>query len=305
MSERIYPIPIDIILDILSRSSTTSIARFGLSSKLSQSLLRGPDFTEWFLTRPSTRPRLLFAVENFGKWRFYSSPQDPDEDQSLEVSAEFHMQLPKNMGQEVFGPVSGLLYFPNFWTDKVPVICNPMIGMLKRLTQMRSKFSSSSLLGYDPIGRQYKVLKITYSRYGSEEQVLTLGTRKVSWRKVQCPVIHYPPIKEGKCINGVLYYITAFHYQYKVVKIGCFDVRYERLRFLEEDSTTRNISCCSSPIKLINYKGKLGVISWNWDSIRRVFELCLWILEDDEKQEWLKLECTLPVVPGFLSFALM
>ncbi|XP_010473949.1 PREDICTED: putative F-box protein At5g52620 [Camelina sativa] len=290
------PIPIDILLDILSRSSTKSIARFGLASKFCASLLRGPDFTEWFLTRPSTRPRLLFAVENLDEWRFYSSPQNPDEDHSREVvSADFHMQLPKDMvGQEIFGPVSGLLYFPNMGTDTVPVICNPMTGLVKRLTQITSKYNPSSLLGYDPIGKQYKVLTITYSRYGSEEHVLTLGTRKVSWRKVHCPVIHYPPIKEGICINGVLYYI-ADGYQNKFLKIGCFDVRSEKLRFLDEDSTTMSISSCSSPIKLVNYKGKLGVISWSWNWYMDVFKFCLWILEDDQKQEWLKREYTFSV----------
>lgn len=196
------------------------------------------------------------------------------------------------MGQEIFGPVSGLVYFPNMWTDKVPVICNPIIGLHKRLTQMRSKNNSSSLLGYDPIGKQYKVLTITNSRYGSEEHVLTLGTKKVSWRKIWCPVIHYPPIKDGICINGVLYYI-AVGYQNKVMKIACFDVRYEKLRFLDADCTIRSISLCSSPIKLINYKGKLGVISWNreWHGLK----LYLWILEDDQKQEWLEHVYTLPV----------
>ncbi|XP_010442800.1 PREDICTED: putative F-box protein At5g52620 [Camelina sativa] len=293
------PIPIDILLEILSRSSTKSIARFGLASKFCASLLRGPDFTELFLTRPSTRPRLLFAVGNSDEWRFYSSPQNPDEDHSLEVvSADFHMQLPKDMvGKEIFGPVSGLLYFPNMGTDTVPVICNPMTGLLKRLTQITSKYNPTSLLGYDLIGKQYKVLSIIYSPYGSEEHVSTLGTRDVSWRKVRCHVNHDPPIKEGICINGVLYYIVDV-YRNKLLKIGCFDVRSEKLRFLHKDSTTMSLSSCLSPIKLINYKGKLGVISWSWNCYRDVIKFCLWILEDDQKQEWLKREYTLPVYTG-------
>ncbi|KAG7568283.1 F-box associated interaction domain [Arabidopsis thaliana x Arabidopsis arenosa] len=120
------PIPIDIILDILSRSSTKEIATFGLASKLCASILNSQDFTELFLTRSLTsQPRLLFAIKNSGDWRFYSSPQlhNPDENHSLVVSADLHMQLPGDMGSEICGPVSGLFYFPNMRRSEVPVIC--------------------------------------------------------------------------------------------------------------------------------------------------------------------------------------
>ncbi|CAH8279394.1 unnamed protein product [Arabidopsis lyrata] len=183
------------------------------------------------------------------------------------------MQLPRDMCQEIFGLVSGLLYFPNTLTDKVPVICNPSTGQYARLTQWTSKSNLSSLLGYDPIGKQYKVLT-TSNSYFNSQNIQTLRTGKVAWRTIQCLVDHYP-ISEGICINGVLYYMARHHDQFSGVKIASFN-------------------------------GKLGVLRCYWDNqIYKkpwaVVKLCLWVLEDAEKEEWLKCEYTLPVFKGYVS----
>ncbi|XP_010485085.1 PREDICTED: putative F-box protein At5g52620 [Camelina sativa] len=210
-------IPIDIIHEILSRSCNKSIARFGLESKFCAFILGRPEFTELFLTRSSSNqpPRLLFATNYYSKWRLYScpQPQSPDEDHSLIVSADYHMELLGDVGPgNICGPVSGLLYFSNLriskeGIDKLPVICNPSTGQYTGLPQLRSKSGEPrNLLGYDPICKQYKVLAISKSPYG-EGHFLTVGTGKVSWRKIQCPIHHYP-ISEGICINGFLYYGT-------------------------------------------------------------------------------------------------
>uniref|UniRef100_A0A1J3DBV2 Putative F-box protein n=1 Tax=Noccaea caerulescens TaxID=107243 RepID=A0A1J3DBV2_NOCCA len=58
-----------------------------------------PDFTKFFLTRSSGRPRLLFAVKGCNDWSFYSSPQrqnpyEKSSSTSLEVAAEFHTKFP-------------------------------------------------------------------------------------------------------------------------------------------------------------------------------------------------------------------
>ncbi|XP_020866668.1 F-box protein At1g31080-like isoform X2 [Arabidopsis lyrata subsp. lyrata] len=57
-------IPIDLILEILSRLPSKSIARFRCLSKLWGSMLRQPYFTELFLTRSSARPRLLIGIRS-------------------------------------------------------------------------------------------------------------------------------------------------------------------------------------------------------------------------------------------------
>ncbi|EOA38763.1 hypothetical protein CARUB_v10010949mg [Capsella rubella] len=85
--------------------------------------------------------------------------------------------------------------------------------------------------GYDPLGEQFKVLRITWLRKGTQEwlgeyHVLTLGTGNLSWRKIQCRILHYPLEDNGICINGVLYYparlSTGKH------TMVCFDVRSEK-----------------------------------------------------------------------------
>ncbi|XP_010513500.1 PREDICTED: putative F-box protein At5g52620 [Camelina sativa] len=288
------PIPIDIILEILSRLSTKSIAKFGLASKFCASILSRPDFRELFLTtRSSSRPRLLFAVNYSDKWRLYSShqPQNPDENHSLIVAADFHMEVVEYMApHNNYGPVSGLLYFPSMHfqdRDNVPVICNPSTGQYARLPQLRGESTWRSLLGYDPIGKQYKVLAISNSSDG-EGNILTLGTGKMSWSMIQGRLNHYRPRSGGICINGVLYYITFGN----VAKIVCFDVRYEKLSFLDADSTTRIIS---KTTKLIHYKGRLGMISLYCYRRPVNFELRLWILEDPQIQKWLEHHYTLPV----------
>ncbi|VVA93158.1 unnamed protein product [Arabis nemorensis] len=67
--------PIDLILEILSRLPAKSTGRFRCVSKLWSSMLHRPYFTELFMTRSVSRPRLLFALEEPDEWRFFSLPQ--------------------------------------------------------------------------------------------------------------------------------------------------------------------------------------------------------------------------------------
>ncbi|CAA7042841.1 unnamed protein product [Microthlaspi erraticum] len=62
-SDPIGPIPVDLLIDIFSRVPRESIARFRCVSKSWGYILRRPDFTELFLTKSSTRPRLFFTVK--------------------------------------------------------------------------------------------------------------------------------------------------------------------------------------------------------------------------------------------------
>ncbi|XP_019086338.1 PREDICTED: putative F-box protein At5g52620 [Camelina sativa] len=307
------PIPIDIIYEVLSRSCNKTIARFRFVSKCCALILTRPEFTELLLSRSSNQPpRILFATSYFGKCRLYScpQPQNPDEDHSLVVAADLDMELlgghmePKN----ICGPVSGLLYFSNMRVskediDKVPVICNPSTGQYAGLPSLGSKKSNPrTFLGYDRIGKQYKVLAITKFK---EVHILTLGKGKESWRKIQCAVKHCP-ISEGICINGVLYYMAEINQGVKI--IACFDVRYEKLWFLDAYSTPSMIFQYYSP-KLINYKGKLGVICWQWNrqpNGRRKSSLhfSMWTLDDAQKQKWLRRVYYFPVdiaVEGTIS----
>ncbi|KAG5378420.1 hypothetical protein IGI04_026262 [Brassica rapa subsp. trilocularis] len=80
--------------------------------------------------------------------------------------------------------------------------------------------------------------------------ILTLGTGEDSWKQIYCPLINLSMygLHKGICINGV-----------------CFDIRSEEFKFIY-------IDFIRGRDRMINYKGKLGMITleydynpWDWD----------------------------------------
>ncbi|CAN8241877.1 unnamed protein product, partial [Cochlearia groenlandica] len=287
-------IPTDLITEVFSRLPYKSIARFRCVSKLWGSIpLTTPYFTELFLTRTYARSRLLFLVEQFDGYSFYSSPQPQypygksSSSSSLVVKADFHMKFHGARLPEICGLVSGFIYIRQDWiprTKLVPLICNPTTRQYAVLPFLEGiTYHPRSFLGFDHVDKQFKIL--TIDEFVKEEdryKILTLGTEKDSWRKIHCPFDHYPS-GDGTCINGVLYYFVG-----RVEKpyvIVCFDVRSERFKFVHLD-----FAIPTSSSKLVNYKGKLGVITKRYDySGLTLGKLCVWVLMDVEREEWSKL----------------
>ncbi|XP_023644421.1 putative F-box protein At1g31090 [Capsella rubella] len=153
-------IPIDLILEILSRLPAKSIKKFQCVSKLWRSLLCKPYFTELFLTRSSSRPRLLIGVKQDSEWFLFSSPQ-PQNPSSPVVSADSHMKIFFDLKYyESCRYASGLLYFPSLRTskeydndtNKIHAICNPSTGQFAILPEPRTNRGCGGFLGFDPIG---------------------------------------------------------------------------------------------------------------------------------------------------------
>ncbi|ESQ33723.1 hypothetical protein EUTSA_v10009437mg [Eutrema salsugineum] len=161
---------------------------------------------------------------------------------------------------------------------KVHVIYNPSTGQCASLPELRTYGGSYSFLGFDPIDKQFKVFSVAKD----DHRIRTLGTKEMTWRKVQCPLTHYPYLAWSKriCINGVLYYVAEHDTSELIV---CFDVRSEKFKFIEVMEEE-----CFIYDHLINYKGKLGGIFMNDDSADRsgTLKLCLRVLEDVEEQKW-------------------
>ncbi|ESQ37416.1 hypothetical protein EUTSA_v10002976mg [Eutrema salsugineum] len=195
---------------------------------------------------------------------FYSSPrpQNPDEKSTLVLAPDSSTVTPGDtMFSEFCGPVAGLIYFPNMRISKenmikVSVIYNPTTGQYRSLPKPMTKKKSflilrmrknslKSFLGYDPIDKQFK----------AKNQILTLGTGKLSWRKFKGRF--HKPNSEGISINGVVYYFARTFYNRL---IACFD-------------------------------GKLGLIKSEWVGFHdgwHTINFHLWVLEDVKKQEWSK-----------------
>ncbi|KAL1218860.1 putative F-box protein [Cardamine amara subsp. amara] len=278
-------IPIDLIIEILSRLPAKSIAVFRCVSKQWASLLQRPYFRELFLTSSLSRPCPLFTLRIGNKWHFFSFPQPRDLGENLSVVAtdyQYHMSYCEDRYIKICQSVNGFIYLNDIGrgrtVDTINVICNPCTGQHITLPKVRGKgkkkYVLRSFFGYDPIGKQFKVLCITMSYNRHEKpQVLTLGSGKLSWRKIECSFTHYPKGDiNGICINGVLYYIAYIENSYN--KIICFDVRSEKFSFIEIQN--------AELLTLINYKGKLGVVlRFEYGGLAE-----LWVLDDAKKVKW-------------------
>ncbi|KAF8091602.1 hypothetical protein N665_0441s0009 [Sinapis alba] len=279
-------IPIDLIIEIILRLPAKSIARCRCVSKSWASILRRRGFTELFLTRSRSRPQTLFSCRKNSELFFFSTPHVQNPERWPLVAANYHMKFPfDDRSHESFGPVHGLVSLRHLLESKktVPMICNPTTGQSLLLPKVKTKGGEMvySSLGYDPVGKEFKLLSMTDMVHGSSEehQVLTLGTGNVSWRKIECCISVCYAQYNGICINGVLYYIGALNGLPRDHGIICFDVRFEKFRVVNraEDMALWSDST------LVNYKGKLGVLlSFGYITDEsEYFEL--WVLIDAEK----------------------
>ncbi|KAL1223153.1 putative F-box protein [Cardamine amara subsp. amara] len=264
-------------------------------------MLCRPYFTELFLTRSLARPRLLFGVlssDRHVEWLFFSSPQpqNPYEKSSLVVASKFHVKISRDFCRYMCrcSYASSLLYFQGMQISKddddtVPMICNPITGQYAILPKLSRHKQRKSILGYDPINKQFKVLFMAYPYCDDYHKILTLGTGNMRWRNIECPLTHdIFNWCEGICINGILYYLgrptDESSYDKGPFVIVCFDVRSEKFKIVDT-----KFCWLSSDLILINYKGKLGRINLKYASNGGFpLELCMWILEDVEKHEWSK-----------------
>ncbi|CAA7048037.1 unnamed protein product [Microthlaspi erraticum] len=231
-------IPTELIMEILLRLPSKSIAMFSCVSKQWESILSSPYFTELFLTKSSAQPRK-----------------------------------------------KGLLIPAKREHNGVPVVCNPNTGRYATLPYLTRYRKANSFFGFDPIDKQFKVLFIAYPS-DDRHKILSLGTGKMKWRRIKCPLRH-DVVSEGICINGVLYYVadpSGWDGDHKSdCVIVCFDVRSETFKWIYLESFC----------ELINYNGKLGVIYLEDRVEANAFGLRVWVLEDLEKEEWSKSEYSL------------
>ncbi|CAA7030997.1 unnamed protein product [Microthlaspi erraticum] len=319
------PIPVDLLIEIFSQLPLKSIDRFRCVSKFWGYILRRPDFTELFLTKSSTRPRLLFTIEVDEKLLFYSSPQpqNPDDNSTL-VATPYDTSFPKYVPFDECSTVCGLALLHSYYERQGRVFCNPVtrdfLTLPKLLLKDRStlpqvkarsnpdtevKYEISRIsLGYDPISKQFKVLCMTSSPCGrlTNHQVLTLESGKRLWRRIECQ-FHFTGIRrlsEEICINGVLYFRAWLGHSCVVV---CFDVRSEKFSFIniDKDMIGDFRYYLSGELVLFNYKGKLGMrqksVFWATN------KLVLWVVDDAGNHKWSNHTYRLPRLSTSKRFA--
>ncbi|KAL0699155.1 hypothetical protein Bca4012_055277 [Brassica carinata] len=296
------PIPDDLLMEIFSRVPAKSIARFRCVSKSLVSIL--DQVTELFLTKSLNRPRLLFTINANGKLFFYSSPQphNPDDDSCIVVTP-YYTSFPEYFPSDICSTVCGLVLLQGL-KRKVSVICNPATGQFltlpkvllkeKNLPILKAKSNRTMVaemyLGYDPIGKQFKVLCMTssYDERPNTHQVLTLESGKRVWRRVERK-FHFEKnyrMRGEICINGVLYFGARFGDEFRddglSSRIVCFDVRSENFSFINMNEGMKLVgSYLVDALTLFNYKGKLAIHDNRYEN-----KLVLWILEDAGNHKW-------------------
>ena len=109
-----------------------------------------------------------------------------------------------------------------------------------------------------------------------EHFVFTLSSQQKEWRKIDITKEEdpYRHMKGGICIDGAIHYGVLYR------KIARFDVRTEKIEFIQGPEDFNAISCYST---LINYQGKLACVAF--DPYCNT-EMGMYILQDVEKQEW-------------------
>ncbi|KAJ4886176.1 F-box/kelch-repeat protein [Raphanus sativus] len=277
-------ITLDLVVEILLKVPTKSVASLVLVSKQWLSLIRGKDFINLYLARSS--PRLLLVVfANNEEEQFLQtcSQVDPSSD-----SHRLNITLDKNQVVGFSPPIRGLVCRQ---MDSKVRIANPSTGQFVTLPRVKTtRKGILSLFGYDPVNDVYKVLCMTIlqgrqrrqSQVVSEEhQVYTLGGQR-KWRMIECKHPHLPPplnvVTKGICINGILYYYAWIKSEASLISFDLISEEFNAIKLPED------IPC------VVNYTGKVAIASWP----TRNGEVHLWILEDADKQEWSKVSIVVP-----------
>ncbi|XP_010495374.1 PREDICTED: F-box protein At1g30790-like [Camelina sativa] len=258
-------IPLDLTVEILCRLPGEALIRFQAVSKLWFSTIRSKDFADSFLIRSKTRPRFLFTFKHFdSRKRFiFSAPEHGRNDRTSTAVARHDMTISDLVYYIRSRPVNGFVCCTR---GSSIAVCNPTTRQIVKLPDL-------------------------------EHYVFTLQSQQKEWRKIEITqsVRYYYDVREGICINGVIYYIAEGSSRI----IIRFDVRSEKLDLIQPPEKPRIRLFYDS--SLLNYNGKLGGIEYDGFN-----EVVLWILEDAEKQEWSETRCARPsdlynVLKGYVN----
>ncbi|XP_019083858.1 PREDICTED: putative F-box protein At1g50870 [Camelina sativa] len=191
------PIPLDLILEILSRLPAKSIVRFLCVSKLWSSFTTVPSFISSFASRLR---RLLLTFFKKKRRFVFSLPQHENTDGSYSPVYSYEMQDANTWRRQncykSSASVQGVILF------KRNVIWNPTTGQVLHLPKATRtlKIRGQFFLGYDPLEGKYKVLLVNSQQ---KHGILTLGAQE-SWRFIPKgeTLLEKPCLKEFLVMNS-------------------------------------------------------------------------------------------------------
>ncbi|XP_034686614.1 F-box protein At5g65850-like [Vitis riparia] len=277
-------LPLDIIIEILSRLPVKFILRSRCVCKLWRSTILSPSFIQLHHTRSLTRPDgngLLLGsrVESDGSLHlcFVGSAQNVN-------------QLYDSTPRPFFSAsesINGLICLG--LPDDDVCVCNPstkeFVALPRTLMRQLSPlhwYHSYAFLGFDPPTNTYKILRTWWTRAVSlAHEIFTLGSQ--TWRVLNDDnPRHSIPLGDVVYVNGTLYWKG-----YESRDIVAFDVGVEKFRILElpEDAPRKFMT----DTNLTQIGGRLALVGHA--SLLFRIELEIWISE--EGRGWIKktIEC--------------
>ncbi|CAH8391104.1 unnamed protein product [Eruca vesicaria subsp. sativa] len=290
-TESFVSLPLDLTIEILLRLPAKSIGRFRCVSKLWSTMTTTPSFVKSYSVHSSARPCLLYCKNGEEKCVFYSLPHHHDTEKYLpKEETGLPLRIITNENNIHHQSIHGLIPVEN---SESVIIWNPTLKQHVTLPQLKVSKPFISLLGYDPIGDEYKVLCMSLWVKDEDPQIFTLGPGE-SWRRLIIQDISPSHVKFYKaiwrCINGVVYYLAADN------TIVSFDVRSEKFGVIQIPDMSLRMKGLPWGIKIlpcgfIRHRGRLALFSYI-SSLRG--RISLWILEDAEKHEWVRKDSSLP-----------
>ncbi|CAH8271452.1 unnamed protein product [Arabidopsis lyrata] len=263
------PIPVDLILVILSRLPVKSIVRFLCVSKIWSSITTQSTLPS-FINSFSSRPRRLLLTFLKKKKRFvFSFPQNQNHDRSYYPVYSYQVTNTNyswscNTSSE---SVQGLIVL------KGSIVWNPTINKFLPLPKPNRKLRGNgwSFLGYDPLEGKHKVLRL----YSKQHGVLTLGAQE-SWRIFSQDLPSHFCAGYFGCVNGILYYKAFFGVGGECCLMS-FDVRSEKFNPINFPEGSSHF------YMIVPYEGRLALVYTTY--LPNIY-VGLWILEDADGHEW-------------------
>ncbi|XP_010480512.1 PREDICTED: F-box protein At1g30790-like [Camelina sativa] len=211
--DKVEALPTDLEVEILSRLPSKSLMKLRCVSKIWSSIIRSQRFVDSFYALSSTRSRFtvafssgIYALDATRRLFIFSSSFEEEDLSSSPSSlvAKLDMIIPSVSRTYPYRcpSIHGFVGCAN--TSKF-IVCNPSTKQVITLPIQGDRAS----LGYDPVGRQFKVLNLVTGpgefRSYLVHEFITLGAGGEVSRN-QVTTANYVPVTDGVYINGSLYF---------------------------------------------------------------------------------------------------
>ncbi|KAG2286132.1 hypothetical protein Bca52824_045736 [Brassica carinata] len=286
-SSGVINIPLDLMVEILEKLPTKSLARFRCVSYQWESMINKFIVIDSIMTRrlnqPPRDPHFLF------KRHWFQPRLDHIPHTILSYTYLYHQVTDEQQlyHEEIIEKEEGYLMGFQYARGLIGFCCSRNDQFrIHNLTTRQSLFlpvtrlpgSLFYLFGYDTFKNQYKVLCQTQNQHGMPWKLFILGD--VSKEDIQCSIGVHFLFEQAICINGEIYYIARNANCTHV--LVSFDVRHEKFSYVQ---TPGNLLAYHhhEDLTIVNYHGKLGCIC------RNKVDVDMWVMQDAKKQEWSKI----------------